>query len=125
MFAAFGPDPDMQVYGRGLRRRLPTMLGGDPQWIRMAYSLMFSLPGTPTLFYGEELGMGENLDVDDRLAVRTPMQWAGDPSGGLLDGAARRARPAVPDRPPLRARRRSTSVTSAPTRTRCSTGSSG
>ena len=77
MFAAFGPDPDMQVYGRGLRRRLPPMLGGDQRWIRMAYSLMFALPGTPTLFYGEEIGMGENLDVDDRLAVRTPMQWTG------------------------------------------------
>ena len=83
VFAAFGPDPDMQVYGRGLRRRLPSMLGADPEWVRMAYSLMFSIPGTPTLFYGEELGMAENLEIDDRLAVRTPMQWAGDPSGGF------------------------------------------
>ena len=74
VFAAFGPDPDMQLYGRGLRRRLPTMLGGDERRIRLVYSLMFSLPGTPTLFYGEEIGMGENLDVEGRLAVRTPMQ---------------------------------------------------
>ena len=51
----------MQLYGRGLRRRLPTMLGGDPRRIRMVYCLLFSLPGTPVLFYGEEIGMGENL----------------------------------------------------------------
>ena len=61
VFAAFGPDEDMQMYGRGLRRRLPTMLDGDPARIRMVYSLMFSLPGTPVLFYGEEIGMGEDL----------------------------------------------------------------
>ena len=83
VFAAFGPDPDMQLYGRGLRRRLPTMLGGDERRIRLVYSLLFSLPGTPTLFYGEEIGMGENLDVEGRLAVRTPMQWDDGPNGGF------------------------------------------
>jgi trehalose synthase len=83
VFAAFGPSPDMQLYGRGLRRRLPTMLDGDEQWMRMAYSLLFALPGTPTLFYGEEIGMGENLAVPDRLAVRTPMQWTGDAAAGF------------------------------------------
>jgi trehalose synthase len=83
VFDAFGPDPTMQLYGRGLRRRLPTMLGGDPQRIRMAYSLLFSLPGTPVLFYGEEIGMGENLDLPDRLAVRTPMQWSDEPGAGF------------------------------------------
>ena len=77
VFDAFGPDPDMQLYGRGLRRRLPSMLGGDERRMRMAYSLMFSLPGTPVLFYGEEIGMAENLDIPGRLAVRTPMQWTG------------------------------------------------
>jgi trehalose synthase len=88
VFAAFGPDPDMQLYGRGLRRRLPSMLDGDEQWIRMAYSLMFALPGTPTLFYGEEIGMAENLDVEDRMAVRTPMQWTGDESAGFSSAPA-------------------------------------
>jgi maltose alpha-D-glucosyltransferase/alpha-amylase len=83
VFAAFGPSPDMQLYGRGLRRRLPTMLQGDQQWIRMAYSLMFAMPGAPTLFYGEEIGMGENLEVEDRLAVRTPMQWSPGPTAGF------------------------------------------
>ncbi len=83
VFAAFGPDEDMQVYGRGLKRRLPPMLGGDPQRIRMVYSLLFSLPGTPVLFYGEEIGMGENLAADGRLAVRTPMQWTNEASAGF------------------------------------------
>jgi glycosidase len=78
VFAAFGPEESMQLFGRGLRRRLPPMLDGDQQRIRMVYSLLFSLPGTPVLFYGEEIGMGENLDIDGRLAVRTPMQWTGD-----------------------------------------------
>jgi trehalose synthase len=83
VFDAFGPDPGMQLYGRGLRRRLPPMLGGHPQRIRMAYSLLFSLPGTPVLFYGEEIGMGENLDVAGRMAVRTPMQWSDEPGAGF------------------------------------------
>ncbi len=83
VFAAFGPEPDMQVYGRGLRRRLPPMLGGDVDRLRMAYSLLFSLPGTPVLFYGEEIGLGENLAADDRLAVRVPMQWSDEPGGGF------------------------------------------
>ncbi len=83
VFDAFGPDPDMQLYGRGLRRRLPPMLGGDQRRLRMAYSLLFSLPGTPVLFYGEEIGMGENLAVEDRNAVRTPMQWSDEPGAGF------------------------------------------
>jgi maltose alpha-D-glucosyltransferase/alpha-amylase len=83
VFDAFGPDPDMQLYGRGLRRRLPTMLDGDPARIRMAYSLLFSMPGTPVLFYGEEIGMAENLEVPGRAAVRTPMQWSSEPGAGF------------------------------------------
>ena len=83
VFAAFGPDPDMQMYGRGLRRRLPTMLDGDPARIRMVYSLMFSLPGTPVLFYGEEIGMGEDLRAKGRSAVRSPMQWDDTGNGGF------------------------------------------
>jgi trehalose synthase len=85
VFAAFGPEPEMQVYGRGLRRRLPPMLGGDPRRIRMVYSLLFSLPGTPVLFYGEEIGMGENPELEGRMAVRTPMQWTAGKNGGFSD----------------------------------------
>ncbi|MFP5416079.1 MAG: alpha-amylase family protein [Actinomycetes bacterium] len=90
VFAAFGPDPDMQLFGRGLRRRLPPMLDGDPRRIRMVYSLLFALPGTPVLFYGEEIGMGENLDVAGRLAVRTPMQWTPGVNGGFSQARASR-----------------------------------
>src|SRR3712207_5640404 len=90
VFAAFGPDPSMQLYGRGLRRRLPPMLDGDPRRIRLAYSLLFALPGTPTLFYGEEIGMGENLAVEGRSSVRTPMQWTAGENGGFSTAPARR-----------------------------------
>jgi trehalose synthase len=76
VFAAFGPDEDMQLYGRGLRRRLPPMLGDDQRRIRMVYSLLFSLPGTPVLFYGEEIGMAEDLSLPGRFAVRSDMDWA-------------------------------------------------
>jgi glycosidase len=82
----------MQLYGRGLRRRLPPMLDGDPRRIRMVYSLLFSLPGTPVLFYGEEIGMGENLAIDGRLAVRTPMQWTDQRNGGFSHTAPSRLR---------------------------------
>ena len=88
VFAAFGPEEAMQIYGRGLKRRLPPMLDGDQRRIRMIYSLMFSLPGTPVLFYGEEIGMGENLEADGRQAVRTPMQWSADKRNGGFSTAA-------------------------------------
>ena len=97
VFDAFGPEPDMQLYDRGLRRRLPSMLGGDQRRIRMAYSLAFSLPGTPVLFYGEEIGMAENLSIAGRLAVRSPMQWAGGPGGGFSSAAKRRLVRPLPD----------------------------
>jgi trehalose synthase len=90
VFAAFGPEPSMQLFGRGLRRRLPPMLDGDPRRIRMVYSLLFSLPGTPVLFYGEEIGMGENLAVEGRNAVRTPMQWTAGRNGGFSPARASR-----------------------------------
>ena len=92
VFRAFGPDEDMQLFGRGLRRRLPTMLDGNEQRIRMVYSLLFSLPGTPVLFYGEEIGMGENLAIDGRASVRSPMQWTDEKNGGFSGAAPRRLR---------------------------------
>ena len=75
VFDALAPDEDQRVYGRGIVRRLPPMLGGDPRRVRLAYSLMFSLPGATALLYGEEIGMGENPALEKRRAVRTPMQW--------------------------------------------------
>ena len=83
VFDAFGPDPAMQLYGRGLKRRLPPMVDGDPRRLRMIYSLLFSLPGTPVLYYGEEIGMGEDLEAEGRMAVRTPMQWEPGRNGGF------------------------------------------
>jgi trehalose synthase len=100
VFAAFGPDPDLQLFGRGLRRRLPTMLDNDADRIRLAYSLVFSLPGTPVLFYGEEIGMAENLDIPGRMSVRAPMQWSGsEPNGGFSDADPSELRQPVVDDP--------------------------
>jgi maltose alpha-D-glucosyltransferase/alpha-amylase len=81
-FAAFAPEPKMQLYGRGIRRRLAPMLR-EPKRIELAYSLLFSLPGTPVLRYGEEIGMGEDLTLTERYAIRTPMQWSGEHNGGF------------------------------------------
>jgi maltose alpha-D-glucosyltransferase/alpha-amylase len=82
-FAAFGPKPEMQLYGRGIRRRLAPMLDGDRRWIELAYALQFSLPGTPVLRYGEEIGMGDDHSLPERNAIRTPMQWSGDRGAGF------------------------------------------
>jgi len=83
VFTAFGPEPGMQLYGRGIRRRLAPMLDGDRRRIELAYSLMFTLPGTPVLRYGDELGMGDNLALPERQCARTPMQWSNEPQAGF------------------------------------------
>jgi len=82
VFARFGPEKDMQLYSRGIRRRLAPMLGNQQQ-IELAYSLLFSLPGTPVMRYGDEIGMGDDLDLNERDPVRTPMQWSDEPQGGF------------------------------------------
>jgi maltose alpha-D-glucosyltransferase / alpha-amylase len=82
VFQRFGPDPGMQLYGRGIRRRLAPMLG-DRRNMELAYSMLFSLPGTPVLRYGDEIGMGEKLDLPEREAVRTPMQWSSERNAGF------------------------------------------
>jgi trehalose synthase len=100
VFEAFGPEEDMQLYGRGLRRRLPSMMGGDEARIRLVYSLMFTLPGTPTLFYGEEIGMVENLEIEGRLSSRSPMQWTAGTHAGFSPApeGARLCRPLPEER---------------------------
>ena len=83
VFDAFGPDKDMQLYDRGIRRRLAPMLQGDRRRLELAYSLMLSLPGTPVIRYGDEIGMGDNLRLPERNGARTPMQWSSEPQGGF------------------------------------------
>jgi len=83
VFKAFGPEKEMQLYDRGIRRRLAPMLQGDRRRIELAYSLMFTLPGSPVLRYGDELGMGDNLSLKERECARTPMQWSTEPQAGF------------------------------------------
>jgi len=85
VFKAFGPDKNMQLYDRGIRRRLAPMLGGDRRRLELAYSLMYTLPGTPVLRYGDEIGMGDNLDLPERNCARTPMQWSTEPQAGFTE----------------------------------------
>ncbi|MDX5418031.1 MAG: alpha-amylase family protein [Hymenobacteraceae bacterium] len=82
VFARFGPEENMQLYHRGIRRRLSPMLGNRQQ-TELAYSLMFSLPGTPVIRYGDEIGMGDDLSLEERDAVRTPMQWSDEHQAGF------------------------------------------
>ena len=83
VFREFGPDKNMQLYDRGIRRRLAPMLGGDRRRLELAYSLMFTLPGTPVVRYGDEIAMGDNLDLPERNCARTPMQWSTEPHAGF------------------------------------------
>jgi maltose alpha-D-glucosyltransferase/alpha-amylase len=83
VFAEFAPRADMRLFGRGIRRRLAPMFRGDRRRIELAYALQFAMPGTPVLRYGEEIGMGENLALPGRKAVRTPMQWDAGRNGGF------------------------------------------
>jgi maltose alpha-D-glucosyltransferase / alpha-amylase len=83
VFRVFAPDPDMWAYGRGIRRQLAPMLGGDRRRIELAYSLQLSMPGTPVIRYGEEIGMGDRLDLPEREAIRTPVQWDGTAGAGF------------------------------------------
>ncbi|MBB5874396.1 maltose alpha-D-glucosyltransferase/alpha-amylase [Allocatelliglobosispora scoriae] len=89
VFAEFGPDPELhQLYGRGIRRRLAPMLGNDRRRLELAYALQFALRGTPVIRYGEEIGMGEDLSLPDRQAIRTPMQWSHLPNAGFSSAPA-------------------------------------
>jgi maltose alpha-D-glucosyltransferase/alpha-amylase len=83
VYQEFGYNKHMQVYARGIRRRLAPMLRGHADRIRMAFSLLFAMPGTPMIVYGDELGFGDNLALSERNSVRTPMQWANVRNGGF------------------------------------------
>ncbi|WP_433649231.1 alpha-amylase family protein [Micromonospora zamorensis] len=83
VYEQFGPDENMRIYDRGIRRRLAPMLGNDRRRLELAYALQFSMRGTPVLRYGEEIGMGEDLSLPGREAIRTPMQWSFQPNAGF------------------------------------------
>jgi maltose alpha-D-glucosyltransferase / alpha-amylase len=91
----FAPQPDMRIYNRGIRRRLAPMLRNDRRHIELAYALQFSMPGSPVLRYGEEIGMGERLDLDGRESIRTPMQWDDGANAGFSDATGDLVRPLV------------------------------
>jgi len=86
VFEAFAPEKRMQLYNRGIRRRLAPMLNNDRRRIELANSLMFTLPGTPVIRYGDEIGMGDDLRLPERYAARTPMQWSSHRHGGFTAG---------------------------------------
>ncbi len=82
MYRVYAGDPQARV-NLGIRRRLAPLLGNDRKVIEMMNGLLFSLPGTPVVYYGDEIGMGDNIYLGDRNSVRTPMQWSGDRNAGF------------------------------------------
>jgi maltose alpha-D-glucosyltransferase/alpha-amylase len=100
VFARFGPAAEMQLYDRGIRRRLAPMLGGDQRLVELAFSLLFSLPGTPVLWYGDEIGMGDDLSRPERESVRSPMQWSARANSGFSSaGSKQLVKPVISDGP--------------------------
>jgi maltose alpha-D-glucosyltransferase/alpha-amylase len=96
VFDAFGPEKRMQLYNRGIRRRLAPMLGNDRRKMELAFSLLFSLPGTPMMQYGDEIGIGDDLRLPERECGRTPMQWTSDRHAGF-SRARKVVRPVIHD----------------------------
>ena len=93
---AFAPEEDWRIYNRGIRCRLPRVLGDDRRKLELAYSFAFALPGTPLLLYGEEIGMGDNLALKGRMATRVPMHWSNEKNGGFSDAdPVRLVRPVI------------------------------
>ncbi len=92
VFRAFAPAKEMQLYNRGIRRRLAPMLDNDRRRLELAFSLLFTLPGTPMLQFGDEIGLGDDLSLPERECARTPMQWSAEPQGGFTKGP----RPVLP-----------------------------
>jgi maltose alpha-D-glucosyltransferase/alpha-amylase len=85
MWDTYAPEPRMRL-NLGIRRRLAPLLDGDRRKIELAHSVLFSLRGSPILYYGDEIGMGDNIWLDDRDGVRTPMQWGAEANAGFAAG---------------------------------------
>jgi maltose alpha-D-glucosyltransferase/alpha-amylase len=89
MYQAYAAEPQARI-NLGIRRRLAPLLGNDRHRITLMNGLLFSLPGTPIVYYGDEIGMGDNIYLGDRNGVRTPMQWSGDRNAGFSRGNPQR-----------------------------------
>jgi maltose alpha-D-glucosyltransferase / alpha-amylase len=85
MWQQYAPEARMKL-NLGIRRRLSPLLDNDRRKIELANSLLFTLPGSPIIYYGDEIGMGDNIDLPDRNGVRTPMQWDDSPNAGFTTG---------------------------------------
>ena len=124
MYTEYAKDPRMRL-NLGIRRRLAPLMDNGRHQIELMHSLLFTLPGSPVLYYGDEIGMGDNIHLGDRNGVRTPMQWTRRPERRVLAGRSVGAVPAGDPRPDLPLSRPSTSRPSSGRRPRCSTGSGG
>ena len=100
MWEQYAPDPRMRL-NLGIRRRLAPLLDNDRRRIELLNSLLFSLPGSPILYYGDEIGMGDNIWLFDRNGVRTPMQWSAGPNAGFSSAPAEKLYAPVIDTPPF------------------------
>jgi maltose alpha-D-glucosyltransferase/alpha-amylase len=89
MYRVYATDPQMRI-NLGIRRRLAPLLGHDRLQIDLMNALLFSLPGTPVIYYGDEIWMGDNIYLGDRNGVRTPMQWSGDRNAGFSRAPAQK-----------------------------------
>jgi maltose alpha-D-glucosyltransferase / alpha-amylase len=89
MLQAYAPNPRARV-NLGIRRRLAPLMGNDRRRIELMNGLLYSMPGTPVLYYGDEIGMGDNIYLADRNGVRTPMQWSGGRNAGFSSADAQR-----------------------------------
>lgn len=86
MWEFYAPEPRMRL-NMGIRRRLAPLLDNDRARIELANSLLFTLPGSPVIYYGDEIGMGDDIWLEDRDGVRTPMQWSDAPNAGFSTAA--------------------------------------
>ena len=105
MYAEYAADPMMRR-NSGIGRRLAPLLHNSRPLMELFYWLLFTLPGSPVLYYGDEIGMGDNIHLGDRDSVRTPMQWIGRPQRRLLGGRPRGPLPARHQRSGVRLSRR-------------------
>ena len=121
MYQVYATDPQMRING-GIRRRLAPLMENSRRRIELMNSLLLSLPGTPVIYYGDEIGMGDNIYLGDRNGVRTPMQWTGDRNAGFSRADPRAALRAGDHRSGVRLHARSTSRRRSARRSRCSTG---